>query len=1138
MADPAKFSFDVLLSHNSKDKVRVRRLAKRLREAGVRVWFDEWIIRPGDDIYLSIERGLESARTLVLCLSPAALGSEWVGMERSTVLFRDPSNADRRFIPLLLADCDVPDTIRRYRYVDFRKETEAAFEELLAVCRPVEEQGPPTQRPKPKETDELAVKPEPDDSLAVLERKLEGHTHWVTSVAVSPDGKWLASGAHDKTVKIWDIETGNCQATLEGHDDYVNSVAFMPDGKRLLSSSDDSTIRIWEFPSGRLERVLNGHSSLVRQVIPMAKGKMLLSGAAGNDSSIKLWVTDSGECTKTIQAGQTVWAAALSAEGKRLLIGGHDSEMALWDLDSFQRVAIMKQHAELVWSVAISADGRRGFSGSRDNTVKIWDLEAGSCIGTLEGHGKPVLSVALSPDGNLIASAGFTDHTTRLWDWKSGACIQVIKLHLIPTSVAFSPDGSRLVVGTFEGPIYLYRLSLVRAAPSAEPARRYINAKVVLVGESGVGKSGLAHRLIEDRFVPTHSTHGMQVWRLDLPEGPQPDGVNLERESLLWDLAGQEDYRLIHQLFLDETALALVVINPQKDDPFAEVGDWVKAVRAALGAKDPQRDAARILIAARADVGGIKVGKQKIDRFLQEHGFAGYLTTSAITGENCSDGLEGGKPSALKRLIADLIPWDRQPWTSTPRLLASIKNAVLEMREKKEIRLLRFAELCQRLEQTLTGQPFGETDVRTAVTLLSNHGLVIPFQFGNLVLMRPELLNGYAGAVIRAARKHVDEIGCVLEQDVFECKLDFEGVDRLEPADEELLMRAMVQTFIGKSLCIAEDTPQGRHLVFPSQYRRERPFPTDPEVFISYTFTGELQTVYTTLVVRLWYSREFDHKELWRNAAEFLTSKGRTVGLVMEKTGDGQGTINVFFESGVPDELKVAFIEYVHRHLGKCARDVTRDRRYVCEKCNTPVRDRELVRTRLADGEKFVYCAECGKKVPFHDHIEQRLGSDPVARRVLAMEQTGQQERDTQALEQILIGHMMAICGEANQIFRPVTMFDYGIDGEVEFKGNDGQASGRRIYVQLKSGGSYLRTRKMDGKEVFDVKNPRHLEFWVNQPADVYLVIRDAEETIRWMNVTAYLKARTAKQSRQIVFDGEKLDAPAVWRLRDGFITR
>ncbi len=98
------FEYDVFLSHNQADKPRVRRLAEWLRAAGLRVWLDEWVLQPGDDVYLAIERGLETAHTLVLCLSPAALGSDWVGLERSTTLFRDPSNFGHHFIPLLLAD--------------------------------------------------------------------------------------------------------------------------------------------------------------------------------------------------------------------------------------------------------------------------------------------------------------------------------------------------------------------------------------------------------------------------------------------------------------------------------------------------------------------------------------------------------------------------------------------------------------------------------------------------------------------------------------------------------------------------------------------------------------------------------------------------------------------------------------------------------------------------------------------------------------------------------------------------------------------------------------------------------------------------------------------------------------------------
>jgi hypothetical protein len=156
------------------------------------------------------------------------------------------------------------------------------------------------------------------------------------------------------------------------------------------------------------------------------------------------------------------------------------------------------------------------------------------------------------------------------------------------------------------------------------------------------------------------------------------------------------------------------------------------------------------------------------------------------------------------------------------------------------------------------------------------------------------------------------------------------------------------------------------------------------------------------------------------------------------------------------------------------------------------------------------------------------------------MEERATRQLDMQALEQILIGHVQAITGEANQIFRMLTQFDYGIDGEIEFKDDDGRASGKKIYVQLKSGNSYLRTRKRDGREVFDVKDERHLDYWISQPVDVYLVIRQTDErtgvqTIRWMNVSRSLRHRNDKQSRQIVFDGEDLTMESVWRLRDGF---
>lgn len=1130
-----EFPYDVFLSHNHADKPQVRWLAERLKAAGVRVWFDEWVIQAGDIIALKVDEGLEQSRILLLCISPAALASGWVALERSTAVHRDPSNASRRFIPLLLGDCALPDALRRYKYVDFREESEAALAEIVKACQAPEDEKPPKVKTL-----------EPLDALAVLERTLIAHKALVNSVAVGTDGRMAVSGAggrdnKEHSIKIWDLETGECLAMLEGHGKRVMSVAITPDRKQIVSGSFDESVRVWDASSGRQLEQLNGHTSYVWSVVALQDNFRALSG--GTDRTLRLWDLASGECLGIIRCGinasDDVFCIAANCAATRALSGHRDGRLRLWSLETSECLAILIGHSSDVNSVQITPDGRFGVSGANDETVKIWDLESGTCVGTLEGHHYRVLSVAISPDGGLVASAGFKDKTVRLWDWKLGTCLQVIKNDddASPKSVAFSPDGSRLVVGATLGRIYVYRLTGVRPAPSTEATRRYVNAKVVLLGEGTVGKTSLAHRLIEDEYVIKDRTHGMNVWRLELP---LPPDAKLEREALLWDLAGQEDYRLIHQLFLEQTALALLLVNPQKDDPFVEAGDWLKALKTA---NDPEakRDAARLLIFSQIDVGGMKLSNAKIDRFREQHGFADWLPTSAKMGENCSDQENGGQPSKLKQLIAGSIPWDKLPWTSTPRLLAELKNAVMAMRDESDIRLLRFSELAQRLEQALPGEKFAEPDVRTAVTLLANHGLARPLKFGDLVLLRPDLINGYAGAVIRAARAHTDEIGCVLEADIYRADFDFTGVERLKHRpDEELLLRALVQTFLDHSLCIAEETPHGRHLVFPSQYRREKDLPHEPDIFVSYTFSGEWQTVWTTLVVRLWYSQEFAHRELWRNAAEFESARQQTLGLKIAKTGDGSATINLYFDHGLPDELKVIFIEYVHRHLARYACEVTRDRRYVCPECGKPVKDLDAVRRRLEAKKDFITCQECDEKVPFVDFIEQRLKSDPVARKILAMDETATRELDTQALEQILIGHMMAIAGEANQIFRPVTMFDHGIDGELEFKDNDGKASGKRIYIQLKSGNSYLRSRKGDGSEVFDVKDDRHLDYWISQPVDVYLVIRQtdelsAQQVIRWMNVTRYLKARKDKKSRQIIFTGEKLDMEAVWKVRDGF---
>lgn len=124
------------MSHSTHDKARVRLLAESLRDSGLRVWLDEWVIQPGDDIYAAIEHGLEYAQTLILCLSQAAIDSNWVKLERNTTIFRDPQNKERRFIPLLLEDCRPPAVIRRLAHLDWRDGDEEALRRLIELCQP------------------------------------------------------------------------------------------------------------------------------------------------------------------------------------------------------------------------------------------------------------------------------------------------------------------------------------------------------------------------------------------------------------------------------------------------------------------------------------------------------------------------------------------------------------------------------------------------------------------------------------------------------------------------------------------------------------------------------------------------------------------------------------------------------------------------------------------------------------------------------------------------------------------------------------------------------------------------------------------------------------------------------------------
>lgn len=186
----------------------------------------------------------------------------------------------------------------------------------------------------------------------------------------------------------------------------------------------------------------------------------------------------------------------------------------------------------------------------------------------------------------------------------------------------------------------------------------------------------------------------------------------------------------------------------------------------------------------------------------------------------------------------------------------------------------------------------------------------------------------------------------------------------------------------------------------------------------------------------------------------------------------------------------------------------------------------ELARLAAKDRTEKVRCA-AGEAHAKYERKLELLGH-------FITEGTPKPLRDNESREGVLIGEVTKVIFEAGHIFRPTPNNDWGIDGEIEFKNDKGEASGQRVYLQLKSGDSYLRTRKTDDKEIFTIENPRHAEYWQAHAYPVMLVIRNSSGRTRWMDVTEYLR-RHGTNVRQIEFQGEPFTPESVKQMRDRF---
>lgn len=265
----------------------------------------------------------------------------------------------------------------------------------------------------------------------------------VLSVTFSPNGKTIASGGKDNTVRLWDADSGKLLTTFIGHKGPVTSVALSPDGKILASGSQDKTIRLWNVASGETLTVFNEHIDGVTDIAFSPDGKTLASGS--HDNSVRLWNINSGTALMVFTGHlNAVTSVAFSPDGKTLASGAYDNTARLWNIANGKFLAVFKGHTGFVNSIKFSPDGNTLASGSNDKTLRLWDISSGDTLAVLEGHNSDINSIAFSPDRKVLAS-GSEDNTVRLWSVASGKLLTIIEGAV--TSIAFSPDSKILVTG-------------------------------------------------------------------------------------------------------------------------------------------------------------------------------------------------------------------------------------------------------------------------------------------------------------------------------------------------------------------------------------------------------------------------------------------------------------------------------------------------------------------------------------------------------------------------------------------------------------------------------------------------------------------------------------------------------------------
>ena len=345
------------------------------------------------------------------------------------------------------------------------------------------------------------------------------HDSEVWGVAVSPDGKRIATASQDKYARIWDAVTGQLLLTLKGHTDGVNDIVFSPDGKRVATAGFDKTARLWDSSTGEELLTLSGHTDAVHHIAFSPDGTRLAT--TSNDGTAKVWDLETGDELLTFTGHEeAVFDIAWSPAGDRIATSGLDRNVRIWDANSGKEGLVLPfEEGDQLRGLAFSADAKRiAVTNTGTPRGRVWDALTGEVLlNNFPDHRDALLDIAFSANGKLMAT-GSSDAQAKIWDAITGEVLYTLSGHTLPvTAVAFDPTSTRLVTSGWDRTVRVWEIT---------PAREELFIPVDLPWSLRASYSPVGTELLTDD--PTESS--AKVW--DTTSGKDLLTLNEEDASL------------------------------------------------------------------------------------------------------------------------------------------------------------------------------------------------------------------------------------------------------------------------------------------------------------------------------------------------------------------------------------------------------------------------------------------------------------------------------------------------------------------------------------------------------------------------------------------------------------------------------